>query len=224
VSDDTPTQRMTTPVGAGADDPSAGSGDHPDDQKKGRGLLIALIAVGAALLIGIIILLIVLLGGGGTPVAVGTNTPTASDTASGTPTTTASASPSRTPTPTPTATHTAAPPPPTGPTLVSFTAVQSATGNQTVKCDSRTGNPIPLDFRWAGTGGSHVYIAVGATDDPKNNGQGWDLPTVGTQADFPYDLDYGCYNASQTFSLGIYDGAGHKSVKQVIIKNTGEVH
>jgi len=191
-----------------------------EEGKKSRGLMIALIAVGAALLIGLIIVLIILLGRNGTPVAVGTSTPTStptvSDTPSQAPTATATASASAIPTPSTTA---APPPPPNGPSLSSFT-----TDTPTVKCDSRTGNPIDLSFRWAGTNGSAVYIAVGATSDPKSNGQGWTLPTVGTQADFPYGLEYGCYNAKVTYTLGIYDNAGHKSVKQITIKNTGEVH
>jgi hypothetical protein len=209
VSDDTPTQRIDTPDNGGVDEVIEEEG------KKSRGLMIALIAIGALLLIGLIIVLIILLGGNGTPVAVGTTTPTpsASDTPSQTATATATAS--AIPTPSTTA---APPPPPSGPSLSSFT-----TDTPTVMCDSRTGNPIPLSFRWAGTNGSVVYIAVGATNDPKLNGQGWMLPTVGTQADFPYELEYGCYNAKVTYSLGIYDDAGHKSVKQVTIKNTGEV-
>ena len=83
MSDDTPTQRIHTP-------------EHPDvnevieeEGKKSRGLMIALIAIGALLLIGLIILLIILLGGNGKPVAVGTTTPTPS--ASDTPSQTASA-------------------------------------------------------------------------------------------------------------------------------------
>ena len=216
MSDNTPTQRFDAPVPP--------ESEVVQEEKKNRGLMIALIVIGAVILIAIIILLIVLLGGKGKPVAVDTTTPTASASDTPSPTPTASSA-SPTPTPTPTPTHTTAPPPPpSGPTLTTFNATQPSTGNLTVKCDNRTGNPIPLSFRWAGTGGTHVYIAVGATSDPKQNGQGWDLPNPGTQADFPFPINYGCYQASQTFSLGIYDDAGHKSVKQVTIKNTGDLN
>jgi hypothetical protein len=209
VSDDTPTQRFDTPA-------TPSGGETIEQETKSHGLMIALIVVGAAMLIALIILLIVLLSGSGKPVAVATPTPTAAS-QSPTPSTTASSGPS----PTPSATKTVAPPPPppSGPVLISFT-----TGTPTVQCDSRTGNPLPLSFRWAGSGGSVVYIAVGATDDPKSNGQGWELPTIGTQADFPNEIDYSCYSATATYSLGIYDGSGHKSVKQITIKNNGEVH
>jgi len=215
VSDDTPTQHIHT-----SDNPDVNEVIE-EEGKKSRGLMIALIAIGAFLLIGLIIVLIILLGGNGKPVAVGTTTPTpsASDTPSQTATATTTATASAIPTPSTTSAPPPPPPPPSGPSLSSFT-----TDTPTVMCDSRTGNPIPLRFRWAGTNGSVVYIAVGATSDPKLNGQGWMLPTVGTQADFPYELDYGCYNAKVTYSLGIYDNAGHKSVKQITIKNTGEVH
>jgi hypothetical protein len=213
VSDDTPTQRLNTPESAAE--------AIEEEGKKSRGLMIALIAIGALLLVALIILLIVLFGGNGKPVAVDTKspTPTASDTPSQTPS--ASATPTTTPTPTPTTTTAPPPPPPppSGPSLATFT-----TDHSTVKCDNKTGNPIILTFRWSGTNGSVVYIAVGATSDPKQNGQGWMLPTTGTQADFPYELDYGCYNAKVTYSLGIYDNSGHKSVKQLTITNTGDLH
>ncbi|MEP6843701.1 MAG: hypothetical protein ABJA11_09270 [Pseudolysinimonas sp.] len=208
MSDDTPTQRFDAPA------PRAGGDAAEPEKNTSRRLIIALIGVGAVILIALIVVLIVLLVGNGKPAALATTTPSPSVTISDTPI--ASSAPS-TP-PTPTTTPTVAPPPPSGPDLISFT-----TGTPTVQCDSRTGNPIPLSFRWAGTGGSVVFIAVGATDDPKANGQGWELPTIGTQADFPDELDYSCYSATATYSLGIYDANGHKSVKRITIKNTGEV-
>ena len=98
MSDDTPTQRLDTPAPEGHVEP---------EEKKSRGLMIALIAIGALLLIALIILLIVLLGGNGKPVAAGTKSPTASASDTPTPTPTATVTPTPTPAPTPTT----APPP-----------------------------------------------------------------------------------------------------------------
>ena len=104
MSDDTPTQRIHT-----SDNPDVNEVIE-EEGKKSRGLMIALIAIGGLLLIGLIIVLIILLGRNGTPVAVGTTTPTAS--ASATPRETPSATPTPPTPPAPTPTATTPPPPP----------------------------------------------------------------------------------------------------------------
>src|SRR3954454_21799188 len=96
-------------------DTSADSDVHEaieEEGKKSRGLMIALIAVGALLLIGLIIVLIILLGRNGVPVAVGTSPPppSVSDPPSQAPTVTPTSTPVTTPTAT--ATPTTPPPPP----------------------------------------------------------------------------------------------------------------
>ena len=231
MSDDTPTKRFDATPGDPAGDPAANAAapaaapataPTPPEKKTSRGVLIALIVLGAILLIALIVLLALLLRGTGqTTAAV---TPTSGSTPSSTP----SATPSSTPSATPSATTppksgtgtTTAPKPPaaTGPTVSVFSS------STVVSCDSRTNNPIPLKFAWSGSGDA-AYIAVGATDDPKANGQGWTLPTTGNQADFPdgNEILYPCYQQNAVYTIGIYDSKGDKAVKQLIVKNTGEV-
>lgn len=228
MSDDTPTERVepvapTTPLAAAApttpttplpsDDP-AGSTHEP---KRSRRLLIALIIVGALLVIAVVILLIVLLGGRATPTAGATPTDSSTPSASASPTN--SATPSTSPTPSPSATTTTAPAPPpsSGPTLASFAS------STDVSCNAAN-NPIPIAFSWTGTGAA-AYFAVGSTNDPKNNGQGWTLPPTGSQADFPADQDilYPCNQATATYTIGVYDNSGDKVVKQLVVTNHGTV-
>lgn len=208
MSDDTPTQRFDAPL-----TPSTASSPQGGDEKKSRALIIALIAIGALVLIALIIVLIALFSGKGTP--TGTATPTTIVTPSSTPSSTPSATPSATPTPTHSTTP--APPPATGPTLTAFSS------STNVECNAAA-NPIPLNFSWTGTGAT-AYIAVGATDDPKQNGEGWTLPPTGTQADFPagMEIDYPCYQQNASYTIGVYDNSGHKVVKQLVVTNNGTV-
>jgi hypothetical protein len=225
MSDDTPAQRFDATPG----EPAAGSGaapatapTAPEQKKTSRGVLIALIVLGAVLLIAVIVLLALLLHGTGqTTAAV---TPTSGSTPSSTPSASASATPSAIPsasTPPKSGTGTtSAPKPPaaTGPTVTVFSS------STAVGCDSRTNNPIPLKFAWSGSGDA-AYFAVGATNDPKANGQGWTLPTTGNQADFPdgNEILYPCFQQNAIYTIGIYDTNGNKAVKQLIVKNIGEV-
>lgn len=215
MSDDTPTQRFDAPL-----TPTGGPVATPEEpEKKNRGLLIALISVGALLLIAVIVLLIVLLGGRSTPTAATTSTPsvTPSETPSASPSPTSSSSPSNAASSSPAPAPAPAPPAASGPTLTNFS------GTNTVSCDAAN-NPIPLDFSWKGSGAA-AYIAAGATADPKANGQGWTLPPTGTQDNFPdgQGFTFPCYQASATYTLGVYDNDGHKVVKQFTFKNTGTV-
>jgi cytoskeletal protein RodZ len=210
MSDDTPTQRFdapltpTTPIATPPEEPT------PEDRRR-RALMFAFIALSAALLVILIVVLIVLFARGGTPAAV--STPTTTPSASPTP----SATPSASPTPTPTQTTAPTPPPSSGPTLTSFAS------STDVKCNAAN-NPIPIDFSWIGTGAA-AYIAVGATADPKSNGQGWTLPPTGSQADFPADQDilYPCTKATATYTIGVYDNSGHSVIKQLVVTNHGTV-
>ena len=70
MGDDTPTQRIQTSANSDVNEAIEEEG------KKSRGLMIALIVIGALLLVGLIIVLILLLGRNDAPVAVGTTTPT----------------------------------------------------------------------------------------------------------------------------------------------------
>lgn len=213
MSDDTPTQRFDapltpttplTPISTPPEDPT------PEDKRR-RALMFVFIGLSAALLVVLIIVLIILFTRGGTPSAIVTpsETPSASPTPSATPT--------ATPTPTPTQTSAPTQPPASGPTLTAFSS------STDVQCNAAN-NPIPLDFSWVGTGAA-AYIAVGATADPKSNGQGWTLPPTGSQADFPagQDILYPCKAATATYTIGVYDNSGKSVVKQIVVTNHGTV-
>ncbi len=203
MSDDTPTQRLNTPDSA--------TEAIEEEGKKSRGLMIALIGIGALLLIALIILLIVLLGGNGKPVAVGTDTPTASpsDTASQTPSATATA----TPTPTPTTTTAPPPPPPpsTSPAITSYSISPSK-----IDCSSGTPN---LSIHWKSVNGLHAYFGVNA-DDAMEMGMGWVLPPTGSDADFPdgyHPYQALCGNDSTEYTITILGQDGTKVSKKFTV-------
>jgi cytoskeletal protein RodZ len=215
MSDDTPTQRFDAPLTPSTPATTTPGQPTPDEKRRQR-ITAALIVLSALLLAGLIIAVIILFSRDATPTAV--TTPIASSTPSSSPS--VSSTPSRTPASIPTTAQTTAPAPPpasSGPTLSSFSS------STKVSCNAAN-NPIPLDFSWVGTGAA-AYFAVGSTDDPKNNGQGWTLPPTGSQSDFPsgQDILYPCGQATSTFSIGVYDNSGKKVVKKVIVTNHGTV-
>jgi hypothetical protein len=205
MSDDTPTQRLDTPAPEGHGEP---------EEKKSRGLMIALIAIGALLLIALIILLIVLLGGNGKPVAASTTSPTAS--ASETPT--ATATPTATVTPTPTVTPTTPPPPPpppsTKPAITGYSISPS-------KLDCSQGTPN-LSIHWTSVNGKNAYFGVN-TNDAMTGGMGWVLPPSGSDADFPdgyHPYPALCGNDSTEYTITILGNDGSKvSKKFTVTKN-----
>jgi hypothetical protein len=208
MSDDTPTQRFDAPLTPTTPLRTAPEGPTPEETRRRR-LMIVLITLSAVLLAALLVVLIVLVTRSGTPTAI--TTPSQTPSVSATP----SATPS--PTPLPTTPTKPSPPPPAGPTLTSFAS------STDVQCNAAN-NPIPLDFSWVGTGAT-AYIAVGTTNDPKSNGQGWSLPPTGTQADFPagQEILYPCTAATATFTIGVYDNSGASVVKQLVVTNHGTV-
>ncbi|HEU0205293.1 MAG TPA: hypothetical protein VFQ74_01205 [Pseudolysinimonas sp.] len=166
--------------------------------------MIALIALGALLLIGLIIVLIVLLGRDGTPTAVGTTSPSASGPASQT--ATASATPTVTTTPT---TTTAPPPPPsTTPSITGYTISPS-----TLDCSNGTPD---LSIHWTSANGKNAYFGVN-TDDAMTGGMGWVLPPNGSDADFPdgyHPYQALCSNDSTEYTLTILGNDGSKVSKK----------
>jgi hypothetical protein len=215
MSDDTPTQRFDTPA------PSIGS-EAEQEGKRSRGLMIALMAIGAAILIAIIILVIVLLGRPSEPVAVGTTTPTPTASTSDTPT--ASIRPSATPTAT--APPAATTPPKSGgggsqPTGAAFTNFSAVTQ---VKCDQGTVNftppPIAIQVKWATVRTNSVWIVFGGSDAADS--QFMQLPVSGNQSNFPYELDYPCGAASTEVTMTLVGSDGHHVQKHWTITNTGD--
>jgi hypothetical protein len=202
MSDNTPTQRFDAPVPP--------ESEVVEEEKKNRGLMIALIAIGAVILIAIIILLIVLLGGHGKPVAVDTKTPTpTASSASPTP----SATPTPTPTPTPTTTTAPPPPPPpsTSPSITGYTI-----SPKTLDCSGGTPN---LSIHWSSVNGLHAYFGVNA-DDAMTMGMGWVLPPTGSDADFPdgyHPFAALCGNASTEYTITILGTDGTKVSKKFTV-------
>jgi hypothetical protein len=206
VSDDTPTQRMNTPANPDVQE------TIEEEGKKSRGLMIALIAVGALLLIGLIILLVILLGGNGTPTAAGTTspTPTVTDTSSQSASATSVATPDTTVTPT-----TAPPPPPPPPsTKPSITGYTISPGQ--LDCSNGTPN---LSIHWKSVNGKHAYFGVN-TSDAMAAGMGWVLPPNGSDADFPdgyHPFAALCGNESTEYTITILGNDGSKVSKQFTV-------
>jgi len=206
VSDDTPTQRINTP------DETPVTAAIEEEGKKSRGLMIALIAIGALLLIALIVLLIILLGGNGKPVAAGTDSPTpTASSASPTP----SETPSITPTTTPTATTAPPPPPPPPPsTKPSITAYSISPS----KLDCSNGTPN-LSIHWSSVNGKNAYFGVN-TNDAMTGGMGWVLPPSGSDADFPagyHPFQALCGNDSTEYTITILGKDGSKVSKKFTV-------
>jgi len=205
VSDDTPTQRINTP------DETPVAAAIEEEGKKSRGLMIALIAIGALLLIALIVLLIILLGGNGKPVAAGTDSPTpTASSASPTP----SETPSTTPTPTPTPTTAPPPPPPPPSTKPSITAYSISPS----KLDCSNGTPN-LSIHWSSVNGKNAYFGVN-TNDAMTGGMGWVLPPSGSDADFPagyHPFQALCGNDSTEYTITILGKDGSKVSKKFTV-------
>lgn len=205
MSDDTPTQRINTP------DETPVAAAIEQEGKKSRGLMIALIAIGALLLIALIVLLIILLGGNGKPVAAGTDSPTpTASSASPTPSETPSITPTTTPTPT-----TAPPPPPPPPsTKPSITAYSISPS----KLDCSNGTPN-LSIHWSSVNGKNAYFGVN-TNDAMTGGMGWVLPPSGSDADFPagyHPFQALCGNDSTEYTITILGKDGSKVSKKFTV-------
>lgn len=202
MSDDTPTQRITTP------DQTPVTAAIEEEGKKSRGLMIALIAIGALLLIALIVLLIVLLSGNGKPVAAGTETPTPT-------TSSASPTPSVTPSATPTPTATTAPPPPPPPSTKPSISAYSISPSQ-LDCSQGTPN---LSIHWSSVNGKNAYFGVN-TDDAMTGGMGWVLPPTGSDADFPdgyHPFQALCGNDSTEYTITILGTDGSKVSKKFTV-------
>lgn len=202
MSDDTPTQRIGTPD----ETPVAAANGQRD--KGSRGLLIALIAIGALLLIAVVVLLIVLLSGNGKPAASGTATPSPTQSsASPTP----SATPSATPTPTQTATAPPPPPPSTKPSITGYSISPAQ-----LDCSQGTPN---LSIHWSSVNGKNAYFGVN-TDDAMTGGMGWVLPPSGSDADFPdgyRPYPALCGNDSTEYTITILGNDGTKVSKKFTV-------
>lgn len=194
MSDDTPTQRFDAPL-----TPSTppNPDPHEEQRRRTRGLMYALIAVGAAVLVALIVVLIVLFTRDSTPTAA--STPTSSTTSSASATASESPTPSSTPTAAAPATTTAPKPAPAptangAPVFTSFT-IPNAT------CTGTTGTS-PVTIQYSSVGATAAYFGIGVANAKEAPTDG-PLPPNG-----PYTFDYQCSNATQIWVITLVDGAG----------------
>ena len=154
-----------------------------------RRLLIALLAVGGVLAIGIIVLIVVLLtGGGGTSLAAATTTPSPS------------ADTSATPTPTPSQTSDGGAQPTSAPVDKSthFTSFNVVT---TVQCDTTGNSPKPVvTLSWASQNAVEAWFSP-ANVDAKDQAY-MQVPTTGNQNDLTDEHLFDC-NHRQTEDVTI---------------------
>jgi len=181
MSDETPTERLPEPddaptkrldTGESRTPPADGAPAPGGERTRSRGLLIALIVVGALLVVAVVVLLLVLVlpKGGAAPEATpGSASPSAS------PTPTERETPSSSPTPT----ETSAPqPPPQASPIVSYTV-----SSRDVDCSGTTA--VPITFNWNTTGQS-VAFGIG-TDNADQQPYEQGLDAVGG-----ITVDYQC--------------------------------
>lgn len=223
AGDDVPTQRIPqadSAAGFGAygtpgpvefGDPipptdGPGRPTRPDDERKPRGLLIALIVAGVLLAIALIVLIVVLTSRSDDPTVVDSPTPSVTPSAVETP----SASP--TPSTTLTATTAPAPPAASAPAVSYFT-----TGATTVSCPS-TSSAVTLDIGWSTSGGNQVFFGVD-TDDASTGFLYDGLPATGTSGDFPDSpFQYTCSSPSHVYTITVVDsGTGEKSSESITV-------
>jgi cell division septation protein DedD len=190
-------------AGAGAIPPArAHSLDRPvEGERKSRGLLYTLIALGAALLIAVIVLLLMFFGDQD-PAPV--STPTA------TPTVPAEPTPSETPEPAPSPTPTQEPEPTeepaVAPTFDSFEAPTSA------GCEEGDDN-APIQISWGSRDATSAFVGVGTDDasqDPAESG----LPPVFTYTGFAYE----CELPSQVYTVTLENADGLTTSQSVTIR------
>lgn len=151
-----------------------------------RRLLIALLAIGGVLAIGIIVLIVILLTrGGGTTLADASTTPSSSAIASATPSPTpTSAGPKPTSAPVDTSTH--------------FTSFNVVT---TVYCDTTGNSPKPVvTLSWASKNAVEAWFSP-ADVDAKDQGY-MQVPTTGNQNDLTDEHLFDC-NHRQTEDVTI---------------------
>jgi len=151
-----------------------------------RRLLIALLAVGAVLVVGIIVLIVVLLtrGSGGTALADATSTPSTRANASATPTPTPTGAAQPTSAPVDQSTH--------------FTSFNVVT---TVHCDTTGNSPKPVvTLSWASQNAVEAWFSP-ANVDAKDQGY-MQVPTTGNQNDLTDEHLFDC-NHRQTEDVTI---------------------
>jgi len=192
--------------------------EEPEEPRRRRGLLIALIALLAAIIIALVVVLVLAMSSSNSPAIE----PTATRSATPTPTPTEDVSPTPTPTPTPSASAdddddepapAPPPPPPSGPDarIISYTAPEVA-GCYSPEAPAYEPS-VPLTFTWTTQNVSVVAFGIG-TNDAINAPYTTDLPPSGS-----ITVDYQCSNASQTYTLTVAGADGVHVSKSITVRN-----
>ena len=192
MSDDTPTQRFDAPL-----TPTTPPTPDPNEEqrRRNRRIMYALIAIGAAILVGLIVVLIVLF--------TRDSSPTAATTPTTTPTVSASATASDTPTAasTPSAAAPATPPKPTSAPTANGAPVFTSFSIPDATCAGTTGtSSVTIQYSSVGATAAYFGISVANAKEAPTDGP---LPPNG-----PYTFDYQCSNATQIWVITLVDGAG----------------
>lgn len=212
MSDDTPTERFDAPTeplpAAGdteADGPAPAEGEGDERQK--RGILIALLAVGGAILIALIVLIVVLLGNAGSddagPVPEFTTTESPTPTPIETETPEPSVEPSDEPSEEPSATSAPPPPPPQSPSFATFNGPNKAT------CPD-TSSSVEITWSWSSSNAVNAWFGIGTTNAKLQPFE--QVPTTAT-----YTFNYQCSEASQIYTVTLEDSSGRLTHKTVTV-------
>jgi cytoskeletal protein RodZ len=205
VNDSTPTERIDS-LG------QTSSSNTP------RGLLIALIAVGAAVLVAIVIVILLLLGKNSAPSGAPVSNPSESPSAS------AEATPSETPTATvpdePSASPAPTTAPSTAPAFSTFTAPSKEDGCYYSDAPSYTPPTVHVTVTWRAVNAQSVWFVQGTSDAADS--MFMEVPLAGDQDDFPYPFDFQCGSDSNTYTMTIVGNDGTHKSKTWKVKNTGD--
>jgi hypothetical protein len=213
MSDDTPTQRFSSPTDEVQE-------DLQEEKQKSKGLLIGLIIAGALLLVAIIVLVAFLISKPDTgPTAGESQSPTPDASASPT---AGNATPSATSTTEPDPTPSEAeeppannPPPETGATFSTFNPTKQ------VSCSPGgpyyTPDPPVIKITWATVRADSAWIVMG-TSDAADSGY-MQIPLNGDQGDFQYTLSYPCPQDSATYTITLVGSDGAHVSKSWTVTN-----
>ncbi len=215
MSDDTPTERFDAPTeplprAEGAEADSSAPAEAEADERQKRGMLIALLAVGGAILIALIVLIVVLLGNaqsddaGPVPEFTTTESPTPTPTETETPE--PSVEPSDEPSVGPSATSAPPPPPPQSPSFATFNGPHKAT------CPD-TSSSVEITWSWSSGNAVNAWFGIGT-----NNAKAEPFESVPTTA--TYTFNYQCSEASQIYTVTLEDSSGRLTHKTVTVSRT----
>jgi hypothetical protein len=183
-----------------------------------RGLIVAVIAVGAAIVVALVILILLLLGKDSTPASA----PVPSTSSS--PTAVAEATPSETPTAATTEGQPSDPPettvPSTAPAFATFSVPSKEDSCYYSEAPSYTPPTVHVKVTWKAVNAESVWFVQGTSDAADS--MFMEVPLSGNQDDFPYPFDFQCSSDSNTYTMTIVGTDGSHKSKTWKVKNTGD--